>query len=72
MSVIFIRKLLLCYLFVFHLHGWLIRLAAYCSMARKAWAAFTRLKSGFHLAELEMMSPVAAETNLRCWGTMDR
>ena len=55
-----------------HLHGWLIRLAAYCSMARKAWAALTRLKSGFHLAELEMMSPVAAETNLRCWGTIDR
>ena len=41
-------------------------------MARNALAAFIRLKSGFHLAELKIMSPVDGDTNFLCWGTMDR
>ena len=41
-------------------------------MALKALEALTRLKSGFHLAELEMMSPVLADTNFLGWGTMDK
>ena len=50
----------------------MIRLAAYCSTARNALAALTRLKSGFHLAELAMRSPVLALTNFLSWGTRDR
>ena len=47
-------------------------MAAYRSIALKALAAFIRLKSGLHLAESKIMSPVDGDTNFRCWGTMDR
>ena len=55
-----------------YFHGLLIRLAAYRSTARNAFAALTRLKSGFNLAEMDMRSPVLAELNLLFSGTRDR
>ena len=47
-------------------------MAAYCSTALKALAALTRLKSGFHLAEVAIRSPVVVETNFLSCGTKDR
>ena len=57
---------------VSYLHGWLIRFAAYCSIALNASAAFNKLKSGFHLAELPMISPVVGDTNFLWRGTNDK
>ena len=49
--------------------GWLIKFAAYFSIASKAVAAFNAEKLGIHLALCQMMSEVNGWQNFRSCGT---